>query len=78
MSIEFLAWVMAICLALFPIGCYLDALLGGWRTLAARYPDSAKQRLGGLRMYFQTIYLEAVSKPWVFGCKSVCTKDGSG
>jgi hypothetical protein len=58
MSIEFLVWVMAICLALFPLACYLDALLGGWRTLAARYPDSAKQRPGGLRMYFQTIYLE--------------------
>jgi hypothetical protein len=60
MSREDIIWllVVAVTLALSPIAFYLDALRGGWRTLAAKYPAVAKRRSGGQRRYFQTIYLE--------------------
>jgi len=60
MSREAINWLLiaATILTLSPVAVYLDALLGGWRTLAAKYPGLAKQRPGGLRLGWQTINLE--------------------
>ena len=49
---------MAVMGALSPILCYLDALLGGWRALAAKYPALAKKRSDGRRLDWQEVYLE--------------------